>query len=100
LLPTQEGGTTYELSIKDDLEDPEIIPNPDDLIINSDGKFLRVTSVEGTLITATLIAVSGTGGGSGGGGEDVNLGKAIFTYLTPMTINFRYGDNISLKFNF
>ena len=44
-----------------------IVPKPDSLILNSDGRFFRVMEInsEGKIV-ANLIAVSGSGGGGGG----------------------------------
>jgi hypothetical protein len=44
-----------------------VIPKPDDLLLNSDGRFFRVISYsdETGLVTTSLIAVSGGGGGGG-----------------------------------
>ena len=51
-----------------DLENEEAQLSPDDLIINSDGRFFKVIEFDSDsgLINCSLIAVSGTGGGSGG----------------------------------
>jgi len=51
----------------DKFENP-VIPKPDDLLLNSDGRFFRVISYdsESGLVTTMLIAVSGSGGGGGG----------------------------------
>ena len=72
-----DGDTRYFINL-DALED-DTIPKPNSLILNSDGRFFRTVDVdvlEG-IITANLIAVSGTGGGSGGGTvgptRDLNL---------------------------
>ena len=48
------------------LETP-ILPQIDSLILNSDGRFFRVTGInaEDETMNATLLAVSGTGGGGG-----------------------------------
>ncbi len=54
-------------------EAEQVLPAPNSLIINSDGRFFRVKSVDSATQTiyAVLLAVSGSGsgGGSGGGGE-------------------------------
>lgn len=44
-----------------------IVPKPDSLILNSDGRFFRVMEIDSEgRIVANLIAVSGSGGGGGG----------------------------------
>jgi hypothetical protein len=55
---------------KQDLNKEEEI-KPDDLIINSDGRFFRVfsLSVDNHTIICSLLAVSGTGSGGGPGGD-------------------------------
>lgn len=58
--------------------DVAVMPKANVLILNSDGRFFRVLSIdENDKIVAELIAVSGSGGGGGGGGpvaeRDVNI---------------------------
>lgn len=50
------------------LDNPAVNPQKDALILNSDGRFFRVISVnsETRIIEAVLLAVSGSGGGGGG----------------------------------
>ena len=45
-----------------------IVPKPDDLLLNVDGRFFRVVSYDSEtgLVTTSLIAVSGSGSGNGG----------------------------------
>jgi hypothetical protein len=54
----------YELHVSS-LEDEEHIPRAGDLIINSDGRFFKVSIVNMQYIICTLLAVSGSGGGGG-----------------------------------
>ena len=85
-----------------DLEDQTLSVNVGDLIINIDGRFLKVNSLQsdGSFI-ASLIAVSGTGGGTGGGGGTGPItGTASITNLMSQRLNYRYGDTIKLKFKF
>lgn len=58
----------YTIAI-DALDNPAVDPQADALILNGDGRFFRVTSVdpETRIIEAVLLAVSGSGGGGGGG---------------------------------
>ena len=61
-------GYTIALSA---LDNPLVSPKEDDLILNSDGRFFRVTDYNSSSqsISAILLAVSGTGDGGGGGGS-------------------------------
>ena len=59
---------TFSTSV---LDSQLIVPKQDSLILNNDGRFFRVLTVEGNLITARLLAVSGTGGGNSGGGGSI-----------------------------
>ena len=54
----------YKISL-DALENPLIEPQKDSLILNSDGRFFRVVSIDSSerIIHALLLAVSGSGGG-------------------------------------
>ena len=92
------------LLTNDDLENNEASVNMDDLIINVDGKFLRVTSLQGDgSFICSLIAVSGTGGGgggSGGGDGGVSLGSASISSLINQSFAYRYGDKAYIKFKF
>ena len=75
--------------------DQHAIPKADDLIINSDGRFLKVNFLDGepgspsTSINCKLIAVSGTGG-SGGGGSDIES--------DPKAIQVDYDPNMKYSF--
>lgn len=82
-----------------DLEDSEnTAVNVGDLIINKDGKFLRVQDISDDKFTCSLIAVSGTGDGSGGSGS-VTAGTAKIEYIgsssltvlkdAPCALNYR-----------
>ena len=89
------------LLTNNDLEDPDASVNLDDLIINVDGKFLRVSTLQSdNSFICSLIAVSGTGGGGGSGGGGVSIGSASITSLINQSFNYRYGDKVKVKFNF
>ena len=62
----EEGSKLYTIPLET-FETP-VAPKPDDLLLNSDGRFFRVISYndDTALVTVTLIAVSGSGGGGGG----------------------------------
>lgn len=49
------------------LDEPSIVPHPDTLILNADGRFFRITEVDSNAktIKAMLLAVSGSGSGGG-----------------------------------
>ena len=66
---TEREPTTFIMALAA-LEDA-IMPEVDNLILNSDGRFFRVigTDEENEKITVKLLAVSGTGGGGGSGGS-------------------------------
>ena len=64
VIENVDGSYSMQMS---DLDDPTAAVSADDLIINSDGRFFKVTHADDTMITCNLIAVSGTGGGGGGG---------------------------------
>jgi hypothetical protein len=80
---------------KDQLENPDSSVNLGDLIINKDGKFLKVTELSDEIITCSVIAVSGTGTGGGpvanGFAKIEYIGPSSMTVLkgSPCVINFR-----------
>ena len=47
-----------------DLVDKNASPHVDDLVLNSDGRFYRISAVTETKLTCVLLSVSGTGDGS------------------------------------
>lgn len=57
----------YQFSL-DVLENSAVEPQKDALVLNTDGRFFRVTSVDSMnrIVYADLLAVSGTGGGNSG----------------------------------
>ena len=72
----------------DTFENP-VAPKPDDLLLNSDGRFFRVTEydAETGLVLTSLIAVSGSGGGGGGQTvEDLSLSIDSTTIRRGMTL--------------
>jgi hypothetical protein len=70
------------------LDDEEASTNDGDLIINSDGKFLKVVdNTDPDFIICAVIAVSGTGGGGGGDGPDVTAGSAKIEYAAGTSAN-------------
>ena len=78
-----EALNTYSIT-KDMLENQQTTPQVGDLILNNDGKFLRITDFDGEYYKCITILVSGVGGGSTGGG-DVSIGHAMQLKLTRGT---------------
>lgn len=87
---------TYTLQ-KDSLLDETATPKEDDLIINKDGRFFKVTyyDIMGGTITCQLIAVSGSGGGGGGGeggGPGGDSSQNITVVYHNSSMSFLKGD--------
>ena len=86
---------TYALQ-KDSLLDETATPKEDDLIINKDGRFFKVTyyDIMGGTITCQLIAVSGSGGGGGGesGGPGGDSSQNITVVYHNSSMSFLKGD--------
>ena len=81
----------------------QILPEIDNLILNSDGRFFRVLGTDPddeTKILVKLLAVSGGGSGGGGGGSsverDVNITWDTNTISTGHT--YIYGQNFNAVF--
>lgn len=73
-------------------------PNVDDLILNiPDGGFYRITDIDEENITATKIAVSGSGGG-GSGGVDSNQGSVQINLITPAQSSVISGKDYYIEF--
>jgi hypothetical protein len=70
--PENENDFMYNISAEA-FEDSNTLPLRDSLILNSDGRFFRVLSSDTStrIVSAVLLAVSGTGGGGGGGGGPI-----------------------------
>ena len=71
--------------------------NINDLIINADGRFFKVISIDGSLVICSLIAVSGTGGG---GGSSSSTGGVQIEFLQNMfeMPTFLYGVEKNISF--
>lgn len=80
------------------LDNPNIIPIADALIINSDGRFFRVVSVEDTTITAVLLAVSGSGSGSDTPVAKNDLTLTFDNTTIDQTMTFISGQDYSALF--
>ena len=85
--PADEENTEY-IILASAFED-EVLPGFDNLVINSDGRFFRVTAVNDSdnNVTASLLAVSGTGGSSGPiipvePDVRINLGDNSYDYMS------------------
>ena len=83
----------------------ENTPNVDDLILNNDGCFYRVTDIfeeNGQEIFKTKKqTLQGTGGGGGtGGGPTTPVGECSVTLLKPTTCtSILYGEDFTVIFN-
>lgn len=91
---------TYTIQ-QSSLLDETVTPKEDDLIINSDGRFFKVTYYDkiGETMTCKLIAVSGSGGsggdGSGGGGDSA---QNITVVYHNSSMSFLKGDKFYIDF--
>lgn len=93
--PDEEGYYLLEFA---DLENPSILPQPDDLILNSDGTFYRVVDVD-SLNKQMLCAIVSVSGGGGGGGGPTNLAKAISLKGSPLpTVTLVNGQQMEATF--
>jgi len=83
-----DSDTTYFISM-DALDNAAVEPQRDALILNSDGRFFRVESVNSAekIIVASLLAVSGSG--SGGGGTKVSA-LTIIPDTSTITGSYSY----------
>ena len=91
---------TYYVAM-DTLEDENAVPKSSDLIINSDGKFYKIISVEedANRLLCKLIAVSGTGGGGGtGGGDGSGTAKITLTPIITPATQYIYGQSANISF--
>ena len=96
VLPNDD--TNYEYTIKFSALENSSIPLVDSLILNTDGRFFRVTAVdiENQIIDTTLLAISGSGGGPIGPIEPdvrINLLNNTYDYMS-----FIYGQNSYIEF--
>lgn len=84
------------------LEESDVLPKPNSIIVNSDGRFFRVVDVndEEHTIHCTLIAVSGTGGGGEGGGvvSKPDLTLSFNTETIDQTMTFIKGQSYKAEF--
>ena len=88
---------------RNDLSNKEESLKPEDLIINSDGRFFKISSIDtnNNILICSLIAVSGTGGGSGGGGSGGGSEtdeKNIDVVWHDMTYSFVAGNPYYITF--
>ena len=65
-------------------ENQQTTPQIGDLILNSDGRFLRITDFDGDFYKCVVISVSGVGGGNGDG-SSTSIGQAMQLKLTRGT---------------
>ena len=81
-----ESLNTYSVTYPDMFENQKTTPQIGDLILNSDGSFLRITDFDGeNIYKCVKVLVSGVGGGGGSTGGDVSIGQAMQLTLTRGT---------------
>lgn len=98
--------SVYEIDGNDEVTNGNFkVPNIDDLILNEDGCFYRVTDVDGeaedTVIYTLKLTIAGTGGGGNGDGPatDTNVGKLEYDRVTAGNVTCLYGRPFAIKFN-
>lgn len=92
---------TVDDIIRENDDDVILIPNVNDLILNDDGCFYKVLSVDGTTFNTEKLTIAGTGGGSGSGGgpstdgslTSFSVGKVEFS-----STNILQGGSCILRF--
>lgn len=78
-----ESLNTYSIT-SDMFENQQTTPQVGDLILNADGRFLRITDFDGEYYQCVVISVSGVGGGNGDG-SSTGIGQAMQLKLTRET---------------
>ena len=78
-----ESLNTYSITI-DMFENQKTTPQIGDLILNSDGRFLRITDFDGEYYECVTVLVSGVGGGGSADGG-IGIGQALQLKLTRQT---------------
>ena len=82
------------------MDDTNANINEGDLIINSDGKFLKVVdNTDPDFITCAVIAVSGTGGGGGGPVTPSGSAKIEYAEGTSQSLTVLIGKACNLQYN-
>lgn len=101
LDPDNEPTSYYTISLEA-FENPSVLPKIDELVLNSDGRFFRITAVDETkkTVEALLLAISGAGSGSEGGPSGpivpdtrINLNNNSYSFKS-----FIYGQNSYIEF--
>ena len=95
--------SVYEIDGNQDILDNNFkIPNVDDLILNEDGCFYRVTDINGeaedTEIYTIKLTIAGTGNGDNDS-DDSNVGKLTFTNITEKQVTCLYNRPFAIEFN-
>lgn len=93
-----DNDTNYEYTMSFNALENNSVPLVNSLILNSDGRFFRVTSIntENQIINVTLLAVSGSGGGSIAPIDPdvrINLLNNTYDYMS-----FIYGQDSYIEF--
>ena len=69
-----ESLNTYSVTYPDMFENKQTTPQIGDLILNEDGRFLRIKDFDGEAYLCVVVSVSGIGGGNG---SSTNVGQAM-----------------------
>lgn len=95
----RDRGDEVYIMMTTDLESEEASPRENDLIINSDGRFFKILTIDEDTseIFCSLLAVSGSGGGPGG--PSATVGSIEVNKLTPGNATILYGQSYQIGFN-
>ena len=95
-LADESTGDYYYVIALDGLDDQSANPMVDDLILNTDGAFYRITRIDGDNLYCNRLAVSGSGGDDG---DDSGSGKAMTIKGYALeTVNLVNGQSATSKF--
>ncbi len=101
-----EGQKEFEFSVFD-IDGNEgnpnpTVPNENDLILNKDGCFYRVTSITNVAgeitISTTKLTVAGSGGGGTGSGPGVTAGGVVMNRITAAVATTLYQKSYEVQF--
>lgn len=90
-----ESLNTYSVTYPDMFENKQTTPQKGDLILNSDGRFLRINDVDGNEYKCVVVSVSGSGGGNG---SNTNVGQAMTLNPERLTPSSTILNGQSVKF--
>lgn len=89
---------TIDDIIKDETTKLALIPNVNDLILNNDGCFYKVLSVDGDHFNTRKLTIAGSGGGGGGGSDPNNLTSFKVGNVDYSTTSVIQGNPCILRF--